>query len=97
MKETNKTLTGAGIGSRRVCVKLIQEGMVTVNREDTKLGDKVLPDLDKICLNSRLISPPATHLKSSLHKHPALTPPLSTWYNTSGILHTPGGNAVLRE
>jgi len=58
MKETKKTLTRAGIGSRRVCVKLIQEGMVTVNREDTKLGDKAIPDLDKICLNSRLICPP---------------------------------------
>ncbi|MFM7062828.1 MAG: pseudouridine synthase, partial [Actinomycetes bacterium] len=43
-----KVLARAGIGSRRVCEDLIDEGRVTVNGAVATLGDRVDPDADLV-------------------------------------------------
>ncbi|MBM3145887.1 MAG: rRNA pseudouridine synthase [Chloroflexi bacterium] len=43
-----KIMAHAGIGSRRACEKLIEEGLVTVNGQRAALGMKADPDKDRI-------------------------------------------------
>lgn len=43
-----KVLARAGIGSRRVCEDLIEDGLVTVNGEVAVLGRRVDPDVDRV-------------------------------------------------
>jgi 23S rRNA pseudouridine2605 synthase len=43
-----KVLAQAGLGSRRHCEELIEDGLVTVNGELATLGDKVDPETDRI-------------------------------------------------
>ncbi len=43
-----KVLARAGIGSRRVCEDLIEDGLVTVNGEVAVLGRRVDPDADRV-------------------------------------------------
>lgn len=44
-----------GLGSRRACEKLIQEGKVKVNGRTAKLGDKAELDKDRITLDGKII------------------------------------------
>ncbi len=49
MKERlQKIMAHAGIGSRRACEKLIEDGLVTVNGKRATLGMKANPDTDRI-------------------------------------------------
>ncbi|MEW6406203.1 MAG: S4 domain-containing protein, partial [Chloroflexota bacterium] len=43
-----KIMAHAGIGSRRACEKLIEEGLVTVNGQRATLGMKADPEKDRI-------------------------------------------------
>ena len=43
-----KIMARAGIGSRRACEKLIEQGLVTVNGQKATLGMKAIPDKDRI-------------------------------------------------
>ena len=43
-----KVLAQAGLGSRRRCEELIEDGLVTVNGEVATLGDKVDPETDRV-------------------------------------------------
>src|SRR4051794_41681475 len=43
-----KVLARAGIGSRRHCEELIEDGLVTINGEQATLGDKVDVEADSI-------------------------------------------------
>ncbi len=47
-----KVLARAGIGSRRVCDELIEEGRVTVNGEIARLGQRVDVESDRISVDS---------------------------------------------
>lgn len=47
-----KVLARAGIGSRRVCDELIEEGRVTVNGEVARLGQRVDVESDRISVDS---------------------------------------------
>jgi 23S rRNA pseudouridine2605 synthase len=46
-----KVLAQAGIGSRRHCEELIEDGAVTVNGQRATLGDKVDPSSDRIAVD----------------------------------------------
>lgn len=45
----------AGIGSRRACEKIIEEGRVTINGQLAKLGDKADTEFDTIKVDGRII------------------------------------------
>ena len=47
----NKYLAACGIGSRRACDKLIEEGKVSVNGKPAQLGDDVNEKKDKVCVD----------------------------------------------
>lgn len=52
-----KFLAEAGVGSRRTCETLIQQGRVTVNdRLVTELGTKVDPDADRVAVDSKPVA-----------------------------------------
>jgi 23S rRNA pseudouridine2605 synthase len=56
MERLQKVLAAAGIGSRRKCEQIIQEGRVQVNGEQvTELGTKVDPASDAIAVDGRPI------------------------------------------
>lgn len=56
MKERlQKILARAGIGSRRSCEGLIEEGRITINGQLAKLGDKADPENDTIKLDGKII------------------------------------------
>jgi 23S rRNA pseudouridine2605 synthase len=46
-----KVLARAGIGSRRVCEILIDEGRVTVNGRKVRLGARVRPEIDEVTVD----------------------------------------------
>ncbi len=52
----NKFISESGICSRREADKLIEQGLITINREIGQKGDQVYPG-DKVRLNGRLIKP----------------------------------------
>lgn len=52
-----KFLAEAGVGSRRACESLIQQGRVTVNSKlVTELGTKVDPAVDRVALDSKPVA-----------------------------------------
>jgi pseudouridine synthase len=51
-------MTRAGIGSRRACDRLIQQGRVTVNGEVARLGAKADPETDEIRVDGRVLARP---------------------------------------
>jgi 23S rRNA pseudouridine2605 synthase len=51
-----KLIAQAGIASRRQAEELISGGLVTVNGETAKLGDKADPETDHIKINGKLIN-----------------------------------------
>jgi len=58
----------SGLGSRRACEKLIEEGRVTLNGEViTSQGEKVGPE-DRVYFDGRLIKPMARKIYLALHK-----------------------------
>jgi len=54
-KRLNKAISDSGFCSRRQADKLIEQGRVTINNEETKLGDRAMPD-DVIKVNGKLIT-----------------------------------------
>jgi len=54
-KRLNKAISDSGFCSRRQADKLIEQGRVTINDEETKLGDRAMPD-DIIKVNGKLIT-----------------------------------------
>lgn len=46
-----KVLARVGLGSRRHCEELIEDGLVTVNGETARLGRRVDPDADRIVVD----------------------------------------------
>ncbi len=54
-KRLNKVISDSGFCSRRQADKLIEQGCVTINGQETKLGDRAMPD-DVIKVNGKLIT-----------------------------------------
>jgi len=50
-----KILADAGIASRRKCEELIAQGRIRVNGKSIKLGDKAVPENDRITFNDKTI------------------------------------------
>ena len=50
----NKFLADCGVGSRRFCDKLVEEGKVTVNGKICETGYDVKAD-DSVCVNGKKI------------------------------------------
>jgi 16S rRNA U516 pseudouridylate synthase RsuA-like enzyme len=50
-ERAQKILAQAGCGSRRGCEKMIKSGLVTINSNRIKLGDKADPQTDEIRLS----------------------------------------------
>ena len=63
-----KYLAYCGIGSRRSCEKLIEEGKVTVNGIIAKLGDKVDSDNDVVKVSGKDVKITSKKLYIMLHK-----------------------------
>lgn len=63
----NKYLAECGLGSRRACDKLIQEGKVRINGKPAALGAEVL-ERDSVTVSGRAVNPPSRHTYVMLHK-----------------------------
>ncbi|MFT3861397.1 pseudouridine synthase [Micropruina sp.] len=64
-----KVLAAAGLGSRRHCEQLIEDGLVEVNgRTVTEQGRRVDPVADVIRVDGARIPPPRRHLYLMFHK-----------------------------
>lgn len=63
----NKYLAECGLGSRRACDKLIQEGKVRINGKPAALGTEVL-EHDSVTVSGRAVNPPSRHTYVMLHK-----------------------------
>ncbi len=63
----NKYLAECGLGSRRACDKLIQEGKVRINGKPAALGAEVL-EHDSVTVSGRAVNPPSRHTYVMLHK-----------------------------
>src|SRR6202000_2800843 len=78
-----KILARAGVGSRRVCEDMIEEGRITVNGEVAILGRRIHPETDLVELDGALV-PVAPGLVHYLLNKPA------------GVVSTGGGPAGRR-
>lgn len=63
-----KWLAHCGVGSRRHCETLIQQGRITVNGEPATLGIKVDPEHDTILVDGQPIKPPPQRVYLMLNK-----------------------------
>jgi len=54
-KRLNKAISDSGFCSRRQADKFIEQGRVTINDKETKLGDRSMPN-DIIKVNGKLIT-----------------------------------------
>ena len=63
-----KIMAHAGIGSRRACEKIIEQGMVTVNGKKAHIGMKADPQKDRIEVKGEVISRPAELVYIALNK-----------------------------
>jgi 23S rRNA pseudouridine2605 synthase len=63
-----KILARSGLGSRRGCEKLIEEGRVMVNGRLAQLGTKANPDTDLIEVNGKAIAAPEALKYIALYK-----------------------------
>lgn len=63
-----KYLADAGIASRRKCEELIAAGLVKVNGETARIGDKVSPKKDSVSVNGRKISQEKDYVYIMLNK-----------------------------
>jgi len=71
-KRLNKAISDSGFCSRRQADKLIEQGRVTINNEETKLGDRAMPD-DIIKVNGKLITENGELVYIALNKPVGIT------------------------
>jgi len=65
-----KWLAQCGVGSRRACERLIEEGRVQVNGQRAVLGMRIDPANDKITIDGKPLKSPPPPLYLILHKPP---------------------------
>lgn len=63
-----KIMARAGIGSRRACEKIIEQGLVTVNGQKARLGMKADPNKDRIEVKGEPINSAETPVYIALNK-----------------------------
>jgi len=63
-----KILARAGLGSRRACEELIQQGRVAVNGQTARLGQKADPARDRITVDGQPVRLRQQHTYIALHK-----------------------------
>jgi 23S rRNA pseudouridine2605 synthase len=63
-----KIMAHAGIGSRRACEKIIEQGLVTVNGQKAHLGMKANPEKDHIEVKGEAIGSPEKLIYIALNK-----------------------------
>jgi pseudouridine synthase len=63
-----KLMARAGLGSRRTCEDLIEQGRVTVNGKRATLGQKADPDRDHIAVDGEPLESPERFIYIILHK-----------------------------
>lgn len=63
-----KILARSGIGSRRACERLIEDGRVSVNGRIAHLGDKADPACDEIRLDGTILELPSEKVVIALNK-----------------------------
>jgi 16S rRNA U516 pseudouridylate synthase RsuA-like enzyme len=65
----NKFLAQRGVGARRKCDTLIEEGRVRINGQIVReLGTQVEPERDRVEVDGKPLPPPATHRYYVLNK-----------------------------
>lgn len=64
----SKFLAQAGVASRRAADRLIEQGRVTVNGEAAVLGQKIIPGIDRICVDNKPVRQPEELVYIMLHK-----------------------------
>jgi 23S rRNA pseudouridine2605 synthase len=67
-ERVQKILARSGLGSRRGCEKIIDQGRVTVNGEIISLGSKADPEADRISVDGRPINKPEAYVYLALYK-----------------------------
>ncbi len=67
-ERVQKILSRAGFGSRRACETMIDDGRVTVNGKQIKLGDKADPAVDEIQLDGMQVGKPQKKVYIALNK-----------------------------
>jgi 23S rRNA pseudouridine2605 synthase len=68
LERIQKIMARAGVASRRKSEELIEDGLVTVNGQVARLGDKADPDRDHIKVSGRRIEPRTRYHYLLLHK-----------------------------
>lgn len=63
-----KLMSHAGIGSRRACETIIEQGRVTVNGQVAQIGMKADPDVDDIRVDGQPLKPPKAYDYIMLNK-----------------------------
>ncbi|OYD14055.1 hypothetical protein CH330_09630 [candidate division WOR-3 bacterium JGI_Cruoil_03_51_56] len=63
-----KYLASAGLGARRKCEVLIQQGKVLVNDSPAHIGMCVIPDKDRVMVGGRLVRPQTDRIVIMLNK-----------------------------
>jgi len=71
-KRLNKAISDSGFCSRRQADKFIEQGRVTINDKETKLGDRAMPD-DIIKVNGKLITESGELVYIALNKPIGIT------------------------
>jgi 23S rRNA pseudouridine2605 synthase len=67
-ERVQKILARSGLGSRRYCEKIIEQGRVVVNGEKIKLGSKADQNVDHITVNEIPINKPEAFVYIALYK-----------------------------
>ena len=87
MMRLNKYLADCGIGARRKCDKLIQEGQVRVNGvTETRLGVKINEKSDRVILNTREVKPVKKYEYILLNKPKGIITTVSDERNRKSVL-----------
>ena len=68
LERVQKILAQAGLGSRRACEKLIDEGRVSVNGKTISLGAKADPRIDEIRVDGNQVGKPEKKVYIAVNK-----------------------------
>ena len=64
----HKYLASCGIASRRASEKLIEDGLICINKKLARIGDKIDPDVDEVTIKGKLVKPHDNFVYIALNK-----------------------------